>query len=441
MNLVKLSWKNLMHKPLTTLLSVVLFALGVGMISLLLLLSKQLQDKFDKNLAGIDLVVGAKGSPLQLILCSMYHVDVPTGNITVEEALPLLSAEHPLIKTAIPLSLGDSHKGYRIVGTTPDILNLYEAQIDRGRIFKRTFEVVVGDAIANDLHLHLGDSFQSSHGFIQDEDLVHDHEHGFRVVGILKPSGSVIDQLVLTRTESIWDVHDHAPVFGGVSTAQDSAQVEDDHAHQGHNHDHADGQIDEGPSDVDYLAFLNQKEKEITSLLVQYKARNFRTLNFQRNVNENTDLQAASPAIEVNRLYGMMGIGIEALRTIAIIIIIVSAFSIFIALYNSLKDRKYELAVMRTLGAGKWKLFTMVILEGVLLAAIGMVLGLLLSHIGMEVFSDYLKEAYRYSFSGKMFLQTEYLLIAGALLLGFVSAVIPALRAYGTDISKTLRAG
>ena len=105
MNLFKLSWKNLVSKPLSMTLSLVLFALGVGLISLLLILNKQLQEQFDKNLAGINLVVGAKGSPLQLILSSMYHIDSPTGNIPIKSAKPFLNPNHPLIKTAIPLSM------------------------------------------------------------------------------------------------------------------------------------------------------------------------------------------------------------------------------------------------------------------------------------------------------------------------------------------------
>ena len=129
MNLLNLSWKNLVNKPLSMMLSLVLFALGVGLISLLFLLNQQLQDKFEKNLAGIDLVVGAKGSPLQLILSSMYHIDTPTGNISIQEATPFLRPGHPLIERAVPLSLGDSHKGYRIVGTTTDILAFYNAEL------------------------------------------------------------------------------------------------------------------------------------------------------------------------------------------------------------------------------------------------------------------------------------------------------------------------
>ncbi|MFT5385969.1 MAG: putative ABC transport system permease protein, partial [Saprospiraceae bacterium] len=125
MNIFKLSWKNLTSKPLAMLLSLVLFALGVGLISLLLLINKQLEDKFQKNLAGIDLVVGAKGSPLQLILNSMYHVDAPTGNITIGEAKAFLREGHPLIKIAVPLSVGDSYESYRIIGTNHKILELY----------------------------------------------------------------------------------------------------------------------------------------------------------------------------------------------------------------------------------------------------------------------------------------------------------------------------
>ena len=149
MNLLQLSWKNLTFKPLSMLLSVVLFALGVGLISLLFLLNNQLEKNFEKNLAGVDLVVGAKGSPLQLILSSMYHIDAPTGNITLKEARPFLNPKHPLIKQAIPLSMGDSYRAYRIVGTTPEILEFYEAEVAEGKIWKSNFEVTIGASFAN----------------------------------------------------------------------------------------------------------------------------------------------------------------------------------------------------------------------------------------------------------------------------------------------------
>jgi len=161
------------------------------MISLMLLLNKQLQDKFDKNLAGIDLVIGAKGSPLQMVLSSMYHIDNPTGNVSIQEVKPFLNPKHPLIQNAIPLSLGDSYKGYRIVGTLPKYLDLYEAKVGEGKLWEHTFEVVVGATVANTHGLKVGDEFQSSHGFVLDDNLVHEDAHALKVVGLLAESGPI----------------------------------------------------------------------------------------------------------------------------------------------------------------------------------------------------------------------------------------------------------
>lgn len=138
MNILTLAWRNIISNPLNLLMSIILFGLGVGLISFLLLFNTQLKDKFDKNLAEIDLVVGAKGSPLQMILCNMYHIDNPTGNIPIKNAAPLLKDLHPLIKKAIPLSLGDNYKSYRIVGSNHDIVELYGGNSRKASSGKKT---------------------------------------------------------------------------------------------------------------------------------------------------------------------------------------------------------------------------------------------------------------------------------------------------------------
>ena len=425
MNALSLSWKNLTHKPLTLLLSLVLFSLGVAMISFLLLLNNQLEEKFDKNLAGIDLVIGAKGSPLQLILCSMYHIDAPTGNIGIDEVKAFLNPDHPLIEKAIPLSLGDSYKGYRIVGTETSFLDLYEAKIVSGKIWDQNYGVVIGSDIVDILELNIGDEFNSSHGFVLDDNLIHDDAHKFKVVGILNRTGSVIDQLIMCHPKAIWDVHNHS---GHVDTE------EAEHEHHAHDHgDHAGH--DHGPPPFILSDF---PDKEITSLLVTFKTRSFQTLNMQRSINENTDLQAANPAIEINRLYLMVGAGAELLKTIAIIIFIISALSIFISLYNSLRERKYEIALLRVVGSSRSKLFWLVILEGLIIAVLGYLIGIAISHLGMAVLADTLRESYRYSFTGLRFLKEELWLLPLALLIGVVAAVIPAYRASRQDISRTL---
>jgi len=239
MSLLKLAWKNIVHNPLSLLLNLILLTLGIGLINFILLVNHQLKDKFDKNLAEIDLVIGAKGSPLQMILSSMYHIDAPTGNITIDEAKPFLREGHPLIKRSVPLSMGDSYKGYRIIGTDYSILDLYKAKVSKGKKWQHLYEATVGASVAKELGLKLGSKFKSSHGFNDDDDL--EHEHGtFTVVGILNPTGSVIDQLLLCNTESVWQVHDHDHEEHAHKDEEEHNHDDKDHSdhnHDGHDHD------------------------------------------------------------------------------------------------------------------------------------------------------------------------------------------------------------
>lgn len=444
MNLLLLSWKNLVSKPLNMALSLILFALGVGLISILLNMNHQIEDNFGKNLAGVDLVIGAKGSPLQMILCNMYHVDNPTGNIPIGKAKAFMNPKHPLIGLAVPLSLGDSYSGYRIAGTTYDILELYKAELQEGKLWENSMEATLGATAAAAAHLHVGDRFKSSHGLV---DGIEEHEHDFTVVGILKPSGSVIDQLVLTPPESVWESHAHQAEEPAQTAAEEPAAEHDhdaDHTHK----------TTGPPVEYDSLAIRQfaqaQRLKimaqadtvEITSILIKFRSRtNFQSLQMGRNINENTDLMAASPPNEIARLQTNLGLGADALKVLAWVIVLVSGLSIFISLFSSLKERKYELALVRVMGGSPETLFFLILLEGLLLAVIGYIVGMVFSHLGMYVLSGFMKEAYRYSFSGWTFLNAEFYLLGGALLVGFFAALIPAIQAGRTDISETLAKG
>ncbi len=409
MNSLMLTWKNLIHRPLNLLLNVLLFALGVGLISLLIQVNTQLKEQFDRNQADINMVIGAKGSPLQMILCNMYHIDNPTGNINIGESKPFLNPKHPYLKTNIPLSLGDSYKKYRIVGTTPAILDLYSANVQEGEMWAEAFEVVIGKAVAEASGLVLGSEFDSSHGFNDDDGMEHEHHTKFKVSGILAPSGSVIDQLILTSPNTIWAVHEH---------------------------DHS---TDTMPNIMNNEQLMTYEDKEITSILVQFhNNKSVPALNMPRAINENTDLLAASPVYEINRLYSMLGVGADTLRYLALLLIIVSAFSIFISLYNSLKERKYEMAVMRVLGGGSGRLFGLILMEGLLIAILGTILGLVIAHVGMFFVANGMEGSYRYSFSATRFFKEEALLVLGALGIGILAAIIPAVKASRTNIHETL---
>lgn len=429
-----------MAQPLTALMSVLLFALSIGLITFITLFNHQLKRGLENNLAGIDMVLGAKGSPLQLVLNSMYHIDAPTGNIPLQEALPFLNPEHPLIAAAVPLSLGDSYGAFRIAGAPPSILKLYGARKLEGALYEHDFEALVGSVVASKLHLHPGSTFYSTHGLLDQPDLVHDHGSPFTVKGILSPTGTVLDQLILCTPATIWKVHEH----------DTTAIAAHDHPHDPQeNKAHRDAPSLPGiPIDSSLMqtvtdsvlaSLRNAPEKEITSILVRFKNKtNIQSLNFLRNINANTGLMAASPAMELNRLYAMMGNGTEAFRSLALLIGIVAAISMFISLYTSLRQRRYEMALMRVAGAGPRTLLLMILAEGWWIAGLGLVIGLLAGHGGMHLAAGMLEHQYKYSFTAWIWVGDEYWIIASALLMGTLAAIVPALQGARVNLHQTL---
>ena len=165
MNISRLSWHNLISNPLNTMLSLLLMTFGVGIISLLFLLNNQIEQQLQSNLRGVDMVVGSKGSPLQIILSSIYHIDNPTGNIPYNEAHEI--DKNPLVDLTIPLSFGDSYNGFRIVGTTHKYPELYKMTLSKGRMWEKNLEVVLGVKVAQTHQLKIGDKFYGTHGLVE----------------------------------------------------------------------------------------------------------------------------------------------------------------------------------------------------------------------------------------------------------------------------------
>lgn len=400
MNLFQISWSNLRDKPLTSFLSGLLMTFGITIISLLLLLNKQLDDQFRKNIKGIDMVLGAKGSPLQLILSSIYQIDSPVGNIPLDEAERL--TRNPMIKTAIPLAMGDNYKSFRIVGTNKKYLDHFGAIVAQGKLFQQNLETVIGPRVAAVTGLKIGDTFAGSHGLDKDGEA---HAGSlYKVVGILTPTNTVTDQLILTPISSVWAIHEHGHEAG---TAVDPV---------GEEHEEA--------------------PREITSMLIKF--RNPMGMMLARGINSNSKLQAALPNIEINRLFSLLGVGVETLRGLAIVIMLISGISVFVSLYNSLKERRYEMALMLSMGATRAQLFGMLLLEGLVLALIGFGLGILFSRVGLWLLSGSVSEDYHYNVAAFGILPEEWVLLGIALLIGLLAAALPALGVYRMNISQTL---
>ncbi len=425
----------LRYRPLAAALSIGLLALGVGLLSLLVLLDQQMTRQFERNLAGIDLVIGAKGSPLQLVTSSIYHADAPTGNVPISEVKAFGNPKHPLITEAIPLGLGDSYRGRRIVGTTPDFIKLYEASLAQGKTFDKPYDVVLGANAAKKLSLQLGDEFKSVHGLDDNPDLVHADGKSFSVSGILAPTGLVIDELIITQLQTIWDVH------GSHDHDEEDAHDHDDH--EGHDHDnhkgHDHGTLNPEPnnipkgSNLEPSLWYKETDKEITALLAKFKGRNTMTLNFARNLNANTNLMAATPAVVMAQFSEQVSSAEDVIRALAIVIVLASMLSLLIILLNALRERKGDLSLLRALGATPGFIFGMVLLESVVLALLGALSGLLLGRIGLWILNLQLADKYPVG-KGAFALQTvEGYAVLGAIGLALIAALYPAWKAYRVD--------
>lgn len=382
-----LAIRNLLDRPLSTSLNLVLVGLGIGIISLVVNLSNQVEDQFSKNISGIDMVVGAKGSPLQLILSSVFQIDNPTGNIPLTEVERL--EKNRLIEKTYRMSFGDSYQGRRIVGVSKNYLDLYNVEIV-GSLWSSPMEVVLGSQVMNSLSMEIGDELISSHG-LADMGQEHDDSH-FEIVGVMKPTGTVVDHLILTSYESVWQVHDY--------------DTED--------------------------------PKEITALLVKFSSP-MGLIRLPRYINSKTSMMAALPSYELTRLYSLMGVGVQTLNLVALAVVVVSLFSVFVSLFSSLNSRSSEMALLRVYGASKLQLMQLILTEGAALTFLGGMLGLMLSKVGLIILSQFGVNQFNQDLDPLLIGSVDILLIFGALFIGLLAASLPAIRVYRVDISKTIQ--
>lgn len=590
--MLKIAWRNIIHNPLTSLLSAVLFAISIVIIILLSLVGHQLDEKFSASKKRVNLVVGAPGSEMDLILSSIYHISPPVQNIKIKDAAFVLA--DPSVK-AVPLAMGDhwaedggaSHNAEvqrrRIVGTDTSYLSLYDAKIDEGRIWDTTMEVVIG-AEVHSLGLDIGDKFAGVHGLVGGGADAHVHEDQlYTVVGILEGTGTVLDQLILCNIQSVWAVHeghghgeDDTPVqiagpkYTQVETPERSqyrllsAQEKDslhlvikekasnltkfndfdsytlksptDSLDKFNNQllrlrsnvksiiatsallnasditaiseDHENGasisvqdsipmalkagyeeigrlvdlcnNVDLSPSEmlkhaqrIEVLThelmnaykllehdanmqarrkmmeargvkikrhyLFDYMDKEITSILVTFKdgAGGFRLVGRIKEDYQNK-LGLALVDAQVSQLFSIIEPAVDYLTLLAYIIMSISGISILISLLKSLRERKYEMALMRVMGATRIKIFSLVIIEGIILSILGFILGFVLAHLLGEVMSNYLEAEYHYKFSGFIVLKSELYVLLGTIGIGIASAILPAILAMRTNISSTL---
>jgi putative ABC transport system permease protein len=380
-------------------LGVLLLALGIATLVFVTLVQAQLTRQLERDARSVDLVVGAKGSPLQLVLATVYQVDVPTGNVPLATLAQL--RDNRLVAQAIPLSMGDSYRGFRIVGTEPEFLALHGASLARGRLWSAPLEAVIGAEVARVTGLAPDREFLGTHGLAAGG-AVHEDAR-YRVVGVLAPTGGVIDRLLLTNLASVWQVHE--------------GEIEDEAERR-----------------------LLEAEREVTAILVRY-ASPMGAAIVPRQVNAESRLMAASPAAELARLFAVAGVGVETLRGFAWVLVVAALLALFVTLFNALEQRRYDIAVMRLLGASRTRVAALLLLEAWLLALVAGLLGLAFGLAAVNVVARWLSEARGFMLSAAEAGPALGMVLVVALAVATLAAALPAWRASRMNVASTLSQG
>lgn len=404
MNVFSLSWRYLWSRPLTTALNLLLLALGLASMAFLLIARDQVDRAFERDLAGIDAVVGAKGSPMQLILSGVFHLDVPPGNIPLAEVREL--EKNPQVAQLIPLSLGDNLGGFRIVGTTHAYPAHYGAKLAQGALWQAPLQAVLGAQVAQRTGLQVGHAFEGAHG-LGAGGAVHG-DTPYNVTGVLAPCGCVLDRLVLTATESVWRVHDD--MHAGTNMSQEER-----------------AELDEALAE----------DREVTLALIRYSSP-LAAVSFPRFVNQSTSMQAAAPAVEITRLLNMVGVGTQVLRALAAVLVVVAGLSVFIALWSAVRERRPDLAMLRMLGAPPARVAALLLCEALWLAALACVVGLLAAHALTAVAGEVLMARHSLAISGWQWVPGETWVPVLAFGVAVVAALLPAIHAYRIDVTQLL---
>jgi putative ABC transport system permease protein len=409
MSLWHIAWGYLWSRKLTTLLTVLSVALGVGLIYSVLTLREETRKRFEEEGQSFDIVVGAKGSPLQLVLSSLYFMDMPTGNIRLSDYETI--KKHEDVKAAFPISMGDTYRGFRIVGTIPAIFDYVWTNpitgaerktfnLADGRYFERPMEAVVGSAVARVEGLKVGDTFIGAHGFMELGELGHSHEKDpYTVVGVLQPSGTPNDRAIFCSQDSVWEVHKKDEAGDGGDLASD----------------------------------------EVTAVLVELESPTLR-FQFEEYVNDNLNAMATVPIEKIANLYeSILGTAKSVLLAVGYLVVVISAISILIGLYLSILQRKRDLAVMRALGASASEIVGSVLIEAFLVTVLGVVAGWLVGNAVSWGIGLYLARNYGLTI-GIFGMPTNEELGAFAIvaLVGIFAGIAPAWQAYRTDVARDL---
>ena len=479
MNLFQLTFKQMRQRALSTWLTLLSVLLGVALAVAILILQREGKGLFGQKDFGFDVLVGAKGSPTQLVMNTVYHIDRSPGNIPYSIYENLAAPRHPYVRTAIPYAVGDTYENHRIVATLPKIFGASEdgATVDpdrameyrpgqklrvaEGRPFHASkFQAVIGADIPQRTKLAVGQKFQVTHGMPQPNAQPDIHEEQWEVVGVLERTNTALDRVIFIPLITYYAIGGHEEALEAQAAIRKGAALEsfvtgrppaataqghDDHAHDDHDH-HGHSHAHEGKTyflleDGTIELKIPKEEWAVSAVLVRSRGA-FQASSLMYQINNGPYAAAVNPAMTMREFFQVfLEPSGRVLTAIAWLVIVVAAVGILVSIYNSVTARRREVAILRALGATRAKVLTLICLEAALIGLIGGVLGLVAGHLLAGAGSSYLERTMGEGINWLSVGREEAIYLAGVVLIAVLAGLVPALKAYKTPVATNLVAG
>ncbi|EOX4457157.1 ABC transporter permease [Vibrio antiquarius] len=407
----KLAWKSLINRKATAILTIMTVAISVVLLLGVERIRTQAKDSFANTISGTDLIIGGRSGQVNLLLYSVFRIGNATNNIDWKSYQEF--ANHRAVDWAIPISLGDSHKGFRVMGTNHSYFEHYKfgskqsLTFSEGRKFNGLFETVLGSDVAKQLGYHVGSEIIIAHG-ISDVGFSRHDNLPFKVVGILAPTGTPVDKTVHVSLEAIEAIHvgwESGARLGPTPKAQD-------------------------------LKNRDFQPKQITAMLVGLKSR-IQTFALQRQINTypKEPLSAIMPGVALHELWGMMSVAEQALMAVSGFVVIAGLLGMLSSLLTSLQERRREMAILRAMGARPRHVFSLLISEASLLTAAGIVTGVAGLYAILAIVQPIIQQHYGIHLTLSLLSPYEWMLLGFVQCAGIVIGFIPAFRAYRQSLS------
>ncbi|MCC6423841.1 MAG: FtsX-like permease family protein [Phycisphaerales bacterium] len=467
MNLFELVFKQMRQRALSTWLTLLSVLLGVGLAIAIMILRREGAALLGQTEYGYDVLIGAKGSELQLVVNTVYHIEKSPGNIpySIYETLSTNPQTRAYVQAAVPVGVGDSYQGYRIVGTLPALFGVddeghplqadqiidyrpgYHYEVTQGHVFHpRKFQAILGSDIPKLTGLTLNGTFKATHGLPLPNQVPDIHSQQWTVVGILKPTHTAADRAIYIPLTSFYAISEHgeglkaqAAVKKGINPAAipSNTITEADHGHDhDHDHDH-DASFTTNPDGTIDL-HIPKEDWSISAIMV--KARNPAMAQQLMYVfNNRPEAQAVNPASVMRTFFENFLKGPSmVLLLISLLVTIVAAVAILVSIYNSVSARLREIAILRALGATRGRVLALICVEAGMIGLVGGVLGFILGHglgaLASVYFNSFIGEGLNWMAVGP----EEVLYLVVVVVIALLAGLVPALKAYRTPVATNL---